>query len=396
MPVAPIPDNEMDRLISLSAFDIDHLRQENNFRGLAKIAAKIAGTTLSEVNFIDAYTQWTVSNHGANPGLMPREDSVCQYTIMQEGSFEVKDMRADTRFNDKPYVTGAPHLGYYFGIPLKSPEGSNIGALCVLDQEIKELSPEKVELLRIISDEILNRLRAFKAIEILKTNLMEAKESKYRVAHDIRGPLGGIVGLSKIIIEQGENNTPDEVLEFANLIHESGNSLLELTDEILSSDKEQALTADQFNLMLFKERLSDLYMALAKNKGLSFIINISPVNALIPFSKNKLLQITGNLISNAMKFTPAGGAIQADLELNIEKDTRTLVIRVTDSGVGLTQEGIDHILNGVPVSTDGTSGETGYGFGLVLVKHLTDNLNGKLSIRSVPGEATTFEVAIPQ
>jgi GAF domain-containing protein len=188
MLIPPIPENEMDRLISLSEVDVDYLTSENSFQDLAKLAARVAGTSLSMVNFIDAYTQWTVSNYGFEIDQMPREESVCQFTIMQPESFEVKDLHADERFKDKPYVTGTSNLGYYFGIPLKS-DGYNIGALCVLDQELRELSAEKVELLKIIGDEIVNRLKAFRVIKMLKGNLTEAKEAQKKVAHDIKAEI---------------------------------------------------------------------------------------------------------------------------------------------------------------------------------------------------------------
>jgi signal transduction histidine kinase len=391
----PIPDNEMDRLISLSAFDLDYLTTENSFQDLAKLAARVAGTSLSMVNFIDAYTQWTVSNYGFENDQMPREDSVCQFTIMQPDSYEVKDLRSDERFNDKSYVTGTQNLGYYFGIPLKSPEGFNIGALCVLDQELRELGAEKVELLKIIGDEIVNRLKAFRVIEMLKGNLTEAKEAQKKVAHDIRGPLGGIIGLAQIISEQGKNNQIDEVLEFINLIHKSGNSLLDLADEILSSDK-KPLHGNEFNLEVFKTKLDQLYMPQARNKNISFVVNIIPKNAHIGFSKNKLLQVAGNLISNALKFTPAGGKVVVDLSIKLESEVTKLNIKVSDTGVGLSKESIDIILSGTASSTNGTGGEKGYGFGLALVRHLIDKLNGTMDIYSIPGRGTTFEVNVPQ
>ena len=113
--------------------------------------------------------------------------------------------------------------------------------------------------------------------------------------------------------------------------------------------------------------------------------------------KNKLLQITGNLISNAMKFTPNGGNVIADLNLKVEKgQTNNLRIKVSDTGVGLDKAGIDKILAGTATSTDGTGGEPGYGFGLALVKHLVDSLKGKMHIYSEPGQGATFEINLPQ
>jgi len=393
----PIPANEMERIITLSEYDLDYSSLNESFKDLAKLAAKVAGTSISLVNLIDTFTQWSVSNYGLEIEQMPREDSVCQYTIMTDNFFEVEDLTADNRFKDKFYVTDAPHLRYYYGIPLKTEKGSNLGALCVLDREARELSPEKLELLKIIAGEIVNRLKAFKAIDSLRNKLHEANETKKKVAHDIRGPLGGIIGLAQVISEQGKENQIDEVLEFINLIYKSGRSILDLADEILTSEKTQALKADEFNLNVFKDKLEKLYLPQALNKNIRFEVHLSPASASVPFSKNKLLQITGNLISNALKFTPKDGTVTADLNLKVEKGRKDhLRIKVTDTGVGLDKKAIETILKGNASSTEGTVGEQGFGFGLALVKHLIDSLKGELHIYSEPGQGATFEVNLPQ
>lgn len=395
----PIPANEMDRLAALNDLDLDYTDLQDQFKDLTKLAAKIAGTDISMVNLIDMYTQWTVSNFGLDIDQMPREDSVCQYTIMQDDGFEITDLTADGRFKDKFYVTDSPNLRYYYGLPLQMANGDNIGALCVLDSKAKEISPEKTEMLKIIADEIVNRIKALKAVESLKHRLDAATESQKRVAHDIRGPIGGIIGLARIISEQGDENTLDEVLEFITLIQKSGDSLLELADEILSTDKpkkEVKLGSDEFNQLVLKEKLEKLYSPQAVNKNINFTISTNPDTGVVPFSKNKLLQIIGNLVSNSMKFTPAGGKIAVKLSLHVREFNNELHITVEDTGVGMDDAKIKQILAGQGKTTDGTAGEQGYGFGLALVKHLVDTLTGHMYITSKPGSGTSFEIVLPQ
>jgi len=392
----PIPDNEFDRVLNLSDFNLDYSNFQDNFKDLAKLAASVAGTPISLVNLIDSYTQWTISNYGLDIEQMPREDSVCQYTIKyDEKPFEIEDLSKDDRFKDKFYVKDDPSLRYYYGIPLVS-DGLNIGALCVIDKEVKTLSPEKEELLRIIADEIVNRLKAYKAIESLRNRVKEVQATQNKVVHDIRGPLGGIIGLTEIISEQGKENKIDEVLEFINLIHKSGKSILDLADEILSTEKNKSVTikGSELDMQSFKEKLEKLYIPQAKSKNIHFEVNIIPRAMGIPFPKNKLLQITGNLISNAIKFTPDGGNVIVELDMDISNSKHNLKIKVQDSGEGISPEKINTILNGNATSEQGTKGEKGYGFGLQLIKHLISGLNGKLDISSVPGQGSVFEVMI--
>jgi signal transduction histidine kinase len=396
----PIPENEMDRVMTLSEFDLDYGAHADSFKDLTKLAAKVAGTEMSLVNLIDSYTQWTISTHNMDLEQMPREESVCQYVLMSDDNMEIADLSADERFKDRPYVTGGPHLRYYYGIPLNV-DNHNIGALCVVDAHSpKTLNPEKIELLKIIAGEIVNRLKYIKVIDDLRNNLSEAKQTQKKVAHDIRGPLSGIIGLAQLIREQGDENQMDEILEFMNLIHRSGRSILELADEILSADKKEKkvpeLKGNEFNQVVFKDKLEKLYVPQAMNKHITFTVNTSSASETIPFSKNKLLQITGNLISNAIKFTPNNGSVTVDLDLIEKRNENVLQIKVTDSGVGLDADGIANILQGNATSTNGTGGENGYGFGLALVKHLVESLKGTFNIFSVPGQGATFEVKLPQ
>ena len=400
----PTPENEKERIFNLAGYDLDYTDLEDNFRDLAKLAAKVSGTSISLVNVIDSLTQWTISNYGLDVQQILREDSICQYTIMEEDHFEILDLSADERFKDKSYVTSSPNARYYYGIPLMDGNGFNIGALCVMDQEKKVFDPEKIELLKIIAAEIVARLKTFKAMEGLKSKLFESNQTQKKLAHDIRGPLGGIVGLAGIIQDQGQTNQMDEVLEFVKLIHESGNSVLDLADEILSRQKTDVLEENEvsghvlnpINLTVLKDKIEKLYQPQAVNKSIRFEVTVSAETESVIFSRNKLVQIAGNLISNAIKFTPFGGTVKAELNLEVGMDRKMLTIRISDTGIGMTCENIRSIVEGNDMTTTGTNGEQGYGFGLGLVKRLVQNLNGTFEISSVIGNGAVFTVQLPQ
>ena len=397
----PIPANEMDRIIKLSDFDLDYAEMQESFKNLTKLAAKVAGTEISLINLIDTYTQWTVSNYGLPLDQMPREDSVCQYTIVSKEFFEVENLADDDRFKDKFYVVEPPKLRYYFGVPLQTEDGYNIGALCVLDKIGKEITAEKIELLKIIADEIVNRFTALRVIQGLRNKVKEANETRKRVAHDIRGPLGGIINLAQLISEQGDTNKMEEVLMFISMIQKSGASLLDLADEILSMEKKvdthtEKPSDNQLNLLSLKNKLEKLYAPQALNKKINFSVTTSVQTEHKPFLKNKLLQIIGNLISNAIKFTPPEGSVTVNLDLVTGADKNMLQINVSDSGIGLDEQARQYILAGSASSTQGTNDEQGYGFGLALVKHLVTGLNGTMDIQSTPGEGAIFKIEIPQ
>jgi signal transduction histidine kinase len=327
---------------------------------------------------------------------MPREQSVCQYTILEDDHFEVQDLSNDDRFSDKPYVNSPLNLRYYFGIPLTTPDGYNIGALCVMDSKIKKLTPEKIELLKIIAGEIIVRLNTVKLVNDLKIKLIDAENNQKKVAHDIRGPISGIIGLSEIIKGQGEKNEIKDVLELVTMISKSGRSVLELADEILNHKQilSTNFNEDIFNLLIFKEKLQKLYSLQARNKNIKFEIDVDPEDENINISREKLLQIVGNVISNAIKFTPVSGSIAVNLALQLNENAKILTIKVTDTGIGLSNETIAKILGNSAHTSHGTSGEKGYGLGLPMVNNLVKSLNGLMSIKSEINKGTTFEIVL--
>nr|WP_199076939.1 GAF domain-containing sensor histidine kinase [Pedobacter sp. ASV19] len=392
----PVPANEMQRLLNLSELDLDYSELSEEFKDLAMLAAKVAGTDISLINLIDSYTTWTISGYGLEVQQTPREESLCQYTIMGQPQFEVSNLLLDKRFEDKDFTKAPLSLRYYLGVPLTDPDGQQIGSLCVVDTVPKNLSPEKIEMLKIIAGQVINRINTYRAIKELKGEVKNANQTKSKVAHDIRGPLAGIIGLSNIIVQQGNGNDLSEVLDFIQLIHKSSKSLLELADEILTEDQQgRRLTDNELNLSVFKCKLEDLYNGQAKNKNINLLIELNEGDTLSPFPKNKLLQITGNLISNAIKFTPENGVVKVDMSLIEQQDQHLLDLKISDTGAGISEEALKHLELGSNSSTNGTCGEKGYGFGLELVKHLVKGLGGTMEIYNEIGSGACFNIKIP-
>ncbi|MGN6569615.1 MAG: GAF domain-containing sensor histidine kinase [Flavipsychrobacter sp.] len=389
-------DKELERVINLAEYDIEYQGFKKSFDDLTELAAAIAGTNVSLINLIDSYTQWTIANYGMDLEQMPRADSVCQYTIQEKDHFEIIDLSKDNRFKDKSYVAGAPLLKYYYGIPL-SADGHNIGALCVLDQEAKLLSADKVRHLRTIANEIIYRLKSQKEVDELSIQLSEIKVTQNKLAHDVRGPLSGIISLTSFIKEQGAENNIDEVLEFNDMINKSCESLVAMSDDILNGYKKQFVSSadNTFKLSDLKERLEHLYSPQAKSKNIHFAVTVDG-NGVLLFPKNVLTHIIGNLIANAIKFTSSKGSVRVSLHLLKIEYKNAMRIIVKDSGIGMSLETIDKIMSGNATSTNGTGGEAGFGFGLALVKHLIDELSGSLKIVSVPGEGTSFDILLKQ
>lgn len=400
--VPVIPENEIERNELLTHWDLDYSAFRHELKDLLTLASKVTGASVALVNLIDSFTVWNIAGDGFPVTSMEREESVCQYTILSKKGLEIKNLAADKRFKDRFYVAGEPHLKYYYGVPLRVQKDLNIGTLCVMDASSeKAINHEQEVLLGMIAEEVVKHLVMYAEIKKLKRSIREVNETQKRLAHDIRGPLGGIISLTQIVSMMGDEAEMEKVLEFMGMIEKSGRSLIELADEILTSGKpksvkKEKIDSNEFNLAVLKDKLEKLFTPQAMHKNIRFSVNIKNNHEKIPFPKNKLMQIAGNLISNAIKFTPHDGRVVVELMLDVTDEEKKIHILVKDTGIGLDDHVIQHIQNGDISSSNGTDGETGYGLGLSLVKHLVDGLNGTMNISSLPGEGAVFEVKLPQ
>lgn len=397
---APTPANEFERLLELAELDLDYTSLEDNLEDLTKLAARIVGTEVSLINLIDNYTQWSVADYGIELEQMPREDSVCQYTILEDDSLEIKDLSKDERFERKSYVKNGPGLRYYFGVPLQVSSGAHIGALCVLDTEPKEIAPEKKELLQMVAKQVVRRLEALKKIRDLQEKVDELNKDKRKVSHDIRSPLSGIIGIAQIMEDEIKNERVNELMDLVKMIQQGGHNLLQLVEDIMEQeDSSKGKPAEnEFSAQSFAQKLRELYEPQARTKGVQLSVKALENSDKVFFPKTKLLQIVGNLITNSIKFTGEGGRVDVDItvtQTDGKASSNRLQITVEDTGVGMKEEKVQEVIAGNAHSEGGTRGEKGYGFGLALVKHLVDNAGGEMQISSEYGKGTRFEIKLP-
>ena len=387
-------DIELKRVKSLSEFDLEYDKLQPEFEHLTRLAASIAGTDISAVNLIDTYTQWSVSHFGMAIIQMPRGESVCNYTIQQEDYLEIPRLDLDERFMEMDFVTGEKALRYYLGLPLITINGARIGTLCVVDKDEKHLSEEKIDQLKIIAKEIVELLQLKKELNKTRKEANDAIQTKNKIVHDIRGPLNGIIGLTELALD-GESN-PEEIMEFMQMIQEAGTNMRELTEDILNeAENSTEFKNNYFTLSTLAIRLEALYAPQARYKNVKICFLFNEEIEDIQFSRKKLLQIVGNLISNAIKFTDKGGEVIVNLGIDAKMPEQKLLIEVKDTGIGITIERLEEFRMGTPVSTKGTIGEKGFGLGLNLVFDLVQTLNGTMNISSKIGYGTNIKVGIP-
>jgi two-component system sensor histidine kinase VicK len=227
-------------------------------------------------------------------------------------------------------------------------------------------------------------------LEELKTNSQEKDRILRTVAHDLRNPIGGIVSLTNVMLEDGYT---DDQKELINLVNSTSNNTLELINEILDatnnkigkSNKElvdiNALVSDSVEIMNFK----------AAEKDQKIVTELLDAPEMLLVSREKVWRVISNLISNAIKFSPTGASIVVKL-INDDKEIK---ICISDDGIGIPDNIKNDIFN---IFTDakrpGTAGEKSFGLGLSICQQIIENHGGKIWFESENHKGTTFYVTL--
>jgi len=233
-------------------------------------------------------------------------------------------------------------------------------------------------------------------IELEKLNyrneelLRSRKNMMLTVSHDLRTPLTAIRGCTELLI--GERNK-EKRTQLCETILQSSDRMTTLLNTLLNfyrldTGKEQSNSVP-FRIKSLADTLAVEFNAIAHKAGLEFSTECIGGDTVVTGDRERLIQIAGNLLSNAMKFTSIG-----KVQLRLCYQEGTLTIEVSDTGTGMTFEQTSHIFKPFE-RLDNAETMEGFGLGLAISQGLTGLMNGKIAIQSEPGTGSTFTVLIP-
>ena len=221
-----------------------------------------------------------------------------------------------------------------------------------------------------------------------------------RMSHEIRTPMNGIVGMSTIAMQNIDNT--DKIKDCLEKVIMSSKHLLALINDVLDMSKIESgkveLRHECFNFRAFLQDFENLYGEQAKSKGISYeTVLASDLEVQIIGDSLRLNQVLSNLLSNALKFTPAKGIIKLRVSKTGE-DQENVYLRfeVIDTGCGIAEENYDKIFESFEQeNVDVTYKYGGTGLGLSIVKRFTQLMGGGIHVISVQGSGSTFTVDLP-
>jgi signal transduction histidine kinase len=400
---APLPDNEPERLNALTRYEVLDTLPEACFDRITKLASNLLNVPISLVSLIDEDRQWFKSACGIDATETGRDIAFCAHAILKDEPFIIENALEDERFSDNPLVIGEPHIRFYAGIPLKTPDDFLIGTLCVIDSTPRSLSEQEIQLLQDFAAIVIDEMELHfqkRIVEDAAKSALQANVAKSKflanMSHELRTPLNAILGFSQLLEMDSHLNEDGE--EYVQQIHSAGKHLLEIIDEILDLSR---IEAGQVQLNMTTVDLNDVFEVipplvapLAKKYDVNLAIHkpTSPHLA-IEADMLRLRQIILNLTSNAIKYSGEGA--QVTLSYQHHYATNSVRISVSDTGKGIPSEKMEKLFQ--PFSRLGAEHTNieGTGIGLVITKDLVELMNGQISVESTEGVGTTFWVDLP-
>jgi signal transduction histidine kinase/ActR/RegA family two-component response regulator len=278
--------------------------------------------------------------------------------------------------------------------------GRRIGVLAVMGRRAPLFASDDLDLVQLLAEQaaiVLDGARLYGDLASANRELSQATKVKSEflanMSHELRTPLNAILGFSGLLSEQLNGSMSDKQKRFIRNIHEAGEHLLDLINDVLDLSKVEAgrldLRPEIVTLDVLLEPVAAAGRTAAQAKGVLFAMEA--VTGQLFLDPTRVRQILFNLVSNAVKFTPSGGHVT----LRGFIDGRELSFEVADTGIGIPDGARDRVFGVFERFHEGRSEAPGTGLGLALTKRLVEQMNGSISFESEEGSGTTFHVQLP-
>lgn len=392
MKLATIPINEEMRLHALHQYDILDSDMEEAFNEITQLAAQICNTPISLISLIDRNRQWFKAKTGITEAETPRDISFCSHTILQNTFMEVPDTLVDDRFLDHPAVKDDPGIRFYAGFPLCTPDGFNIGSLCVVDNEKRKLTDGQIFALECLSKQVISQMELrLKNKELMKLNEQNLKLLSI-ITHDIKSPIIELQSL--IILLENENLSANQFGEFRGIVKKSLEGTNSLISNLLewsqSQFKQSTIQKQEVKLASSLNSLLVTHQPLFESKQNS-VLNLINSETMIRTNENILHFVLRNIITNSNKFTSSGA-----IAFHYAFEEGHHIIRIIDNGVGISRTKLNSLFkNEFCISCAGTAGEKGSGIGLKLCKDFIEKIGGEIKMSSELNKGTKVTIILP-
>ncbi len=394
----PISKNEAERIKALHSYHILDTADEKEFDDLTTLASAICQTPVALISLIDGERQWFKSAKGVTVKETPKEHAFCAHTVTAgEDLLVVEDARQDHRFADNPFVTGGTQVVFYAGVPLINEDGFALGSLCVIDTEKRSLTDDQTNALKILAKQVVDKLELRRKAVALEKAYRDLQESHLftqkfaaMAAHDIRNPLSSISLTSQALKIRLQKLDDEGCLKLVDLNLISIKKLISLLDEMAAYSESPELLRTKKLFVNLPDFLRSVIAMIVVPENVE--IRLPEENQRLHISPVAFEQIFINLLSNAIRYNDKPRGI---IEIRFSQDEHNYYFEVEDNGIGIAEEYHDKIFNNAfTLKITDRYNKRGTGIGLSTVKELIHVLSGSISVRSLPGQGSTFYLSV--
>lgn len=176
-----MPENELTRLQAVHRFLTLKISKGKELQEIVSLAAEICQTPIALITLLDKDIQYIKFSVGIDLDKTASEDTFCSYVIQQDDVMIVPDIAQDERFSDSPLVSKKSNIRFYAGSPLTTRNGDNVGCLCVIGYEVKQLSSIQVRMLKLLSAQVMQIMEFDFSLNILKEQFIQAKSAEIKL-----------------------------------------------------------------------------------------------------------------------------------------------------------------------------------------------------------------------
>ncbi|GAA1611232.1 GAF domain-containing sensor histidine kinase [Actinoplanes couchii] len=384
--------DEQARLEALYSYQVLDRPRPAVLDDLTRLAASMFDTPISAVSLIDRDRQWFAGSHGIADAQTPLDVSFCRYLVPDGEPMIVPDATRDSRFRDYPNVTGAPNIRFYAGAPIVDEQGHVLGALCVVDDEPREIDSRQIDDLVMFAGQAavhLNSIRTRLRMSDLGDELSRVAQREddlvATITHELRTPVASIQGYLELLGDQEEALAPYRSL--IEPIHRNGERLVTMVDHLLAGTRpEQAAPAGPAGTV----ELDTVLDAALQNCRPLIVLRSEPVRVRrdgavgVRADLARLAHAVGQVVRNALLFTPTDRPIM----IGTGQDPRPYV-EVADRGIGIPDDELPYVFDRFYRGRHARDQAVpGVGLGLTITRNIVESHRGTVTVTGGPAGTT--------
>ena len=388
--------DDVRRLKALREYQVLDTAPEPAFDAVVQLASRIFRTPIALLSLLDESRQWFKARVGMEATATPREYAFCDHAIRSSQTMVVNDAAKDERFSDNPFVTGAPGVRFYCGVPVRTPDGEALGTLCLMDTRPREIDAPAVALLESLAHQVEVELELRRRLLLLE-GALQVQQNQRRsrellasmVVHDLRGPLTTI-SMAAAAVQPADAESKVDLADIATGVERMRRMLGDILDVCLYGVGElrlrpQFVCASELAREVGRSRARE-----AAQRKQTLELDIPAEAVMSTFDPEFIERVLSNLVLNAMSHGPPnqpitlcvravpGGGMRAevrDLGTLIPEEVRTSIFEALDRA--------------------GKRGDGGHGLGLAFCRLAVRAHGGVIGVEPNQPRGNRFFFEIP-